>query len=316
MTEIQLKTLKFQNDENIYIIPSKVSDLDWDLTVEDISAAPAGFGLGTYGKKLSTSDDLNNIYHSGFYRWDYAPINAPYNNGIMLVLSNYKERLAQVVWITENNKFLYRTTQNNSIWTAWADCSPSAFAPAGFGLGETVKWIYAPEKLADYIHSGFYSWASGVSDAPFAAGSMIVIKRSEQYIYQVAFRDDVTRTEMVVRKLTNTTWTPWEWINPPMEAGVEYRTTERYNGKAVYVKSVSIGKLTNGTNVKITGVSEAGAVRAMAKAGGYTAPFYSNATLIFGYSLGPTTGGVNVGLYSNGTLDALNVTVTIWYTKD
>jgi hypothetical protein len=27
---------------------------------------------------------------------------------------------------------------------------------------------------------------------------------------------------------------PWEWINPPMEPGVEYRTTERFNGKPVY----------------------------------------------------------------------------------
>ena len=30
-----------------------------------------------------------------------------------------------------------------------------------------------------------------------------------------------------------------EWVNPPMVAGVEYRTTERYNGKIVYRKLVS-----------------------------------------------------------------------------
>lgn len=30
------------------------------------------------------------------------------------------------------------------------------------------------------------------------------------------------------------TWQPWEWENPPMSPGVEYRTTERHNGAVVY----------------------------------------------------------------------------------
>lgn len=28
---------------------------------------------------------------------------------------------------------------------------------------------------------------------------------------------------------------PWEWVNPPMEKGVEYRTVERYEGEPVFV---------------------------------------------------------------------------------
>ena len=31
-------------------------------------------------------------------------------------------------------------------------------------------------------------------------------------------------------------WQSWEWVNPPMEDGVEYRTTERFHGKPVYRK--------------------------------------------------------------------------------
>ncbi len=34
-----------------------------------------------------------------------------------------------------------------------------------------------------------------------------------------------------------------EWINPPMAVGVEYRTTERYNGKALYTKLLDLGAL-------------------------------------------------------------------------
>ena len=36
-----------------------------------------------------------------------------------------------------------------------------------------------------------------------------------------------------------------EWINPPSTIGVEYRTTERWNGKTVYSKVVNFGKLPN-----------------------------------------------------------------------
>jgi len=34
-----------------------------------------------------------------------------------------------------------------------------------------------------------------------------------------------------------------EWINPPMVAGVEYRTTERWNGQSVYRKLISCGRV-------------------------------------------------------------------------
>ena len=34
-----------------------------------------------------------------------------------------------------------------------------------------------------------------------------------------------------------------EWLNPPMIAGKEYRTTERYLGKPVYAKAVSVGDI-------------------------------------------------------------------------
>jgi hypothetical protein len=45
------------------------------------------------------------------------------------------------------------------------------------------------------------------------------------------------------RELYNGTWLEWEWENPPMVPGVEYRTTERYNGKPVYIKEISCGSV-------------------------------------------------------------------------
>ena len=34
-----------------------------------------------------------------------------------------------------------------------------------------------------------------------------------------------------------------EWMNPPMELGVEYRTTERWNGEPVYTKVIRFGEM-------------------------------------------------------------------------
>ena len=47
------------------------------------------------------------------------------------------------------------------------------------------------------------------------------------------------------RQYYSSAWHEWECINPPMEVGVEYRTTERYLGKVVYTKVVNFGTLPN-----------------------------------------------------------------------
>ena len=44
-----------------------------------------------------------------------------------------------------------------------------------------------------------------------------------------------------IRIYSNFGWQPWEYVNPPMQLGVEYRTPERYNGKPVYVMAVDGG---------------------------------------------------------------------------
>lgn len=47
--------------------------------------------------------------------------------------------------------------------------------------------------------------------------------------------------ELVQRTRYDGVWSPWEWTNPAMKLGVEYRTTERYQGKPVYTKSINLG---------------------------------------------------------------------------
>ena len=47
-------------------------------------------------------------------------------------------------------------------------------------------------------------------------------------------------------------WDAWEWVNPPMQLGVEYRTTERYRGKPVYQKLIDFGALPNNTQKSVS----------------------------------------------------------------
>lgn len=59
----------------------------------------------------------------------------------------------------------------------------------------------------------------------------------------IELRLNYVLTGCVAVRVFNYSWGEWEWVNPPMVAGVEYRTTERYNGKPVYIKTVNMGKL-------------------------------------------------------------------------
>ena len=68
--------------------------------------APAGYGLGTNAKKLTSADDLDNVWQSGNYWWDSdIPVNAPvfdsYTNGMfsfMRVDGLAEGTFKQTVW--------------------------------------------------------------------------------------------------------------------------------------------------------------------------------------------------------------------------
>ena len=132
----------------------------------------------------------------------------------------------------------------------------TSFAPAGYGWGEQSKYYVF---LDDADGSKFEN-----AIAPFIMG----MKNSTQYAIAFQshpFLDSVSCQGVIVRTGTrveikgvnyygegiqriwddNTGWFPWEWVNPPMRPGVEYRTTERYMGKPVYAKTVDMGAMPN-----------------------------------------------------------------------
>ncbi len=126
-------------------------------------------------------------------------------------------------------------------------------APGGFGLGETPKYI---ADANDAVKNGRYAVDKSTLNLPGPIGDLwnytyldvytgnrpdVYIKQTMTSPYQNWHQCEVTRCFYNGRG----EWQPWEWVNPPMLLGVEYRTTERYLGKPVYVQVVDFGRLPN-----------------------------------------------------------------------
>lgn len=118
-----------------------------------------------------------------------------------------------------------------------------------------------------------------------------------------------------------------EWINPPMQLGVEYRTTERYRGKPVYIRLEEIAALPNNTTLTVSKVGvPSGGTLYVDNIVDYRAEFYSNSSV---YSIPyndvidiPECSGIRYGsgiTYSIRTkgVDYSNYAGRIWikYTK-
>lgn len=132
-------------------------------------------------------------------------------------------------------------------------------APDGYGLGETNGYPIDPSVeggLNTAIKCGWYYFGGSgtIANAPSIPnggyGSLLVTSRGAgNTITQMCFFE--TYTTIAIRYRFGSEWQPWEYINPPMALGVEYRTTERYLGKPVYVKLIDCGNLPDGTTKEV-----------------------------------------------------------------
>ena len=63
----------------------------------------------------------------------------------------------------------------------------------------------------------------------------------EDISYQLATVSSSATYYKRTRSLYNGVWKDWEYVNPPMQEGGEYRTTERFMGYPVYVRVLNLG---------------------------------------------------------------------------
>lgn len=120
-------------------------------------------------------------------------------------------------------------------------------------------------------------------------------------------------------------WDPLEYINPDMQLGVEYRTTERYLGKPVYVKAVDCGGIPSNSAKTVSfdpgydGVNGASTFRAL-RVWGVTSDGWTLPALTYGYGLDRSINisgyynAIIIGTTETGSTSSI-VTVVVKYTK-
>lgn len=127
-------------------------------------------------------------------------------------------------------------------------------APSGYGYGGAsivIKSavITTEEELTTEIEKIFATMTAGetkmISFVGFPTNSDwrwfgVITKSSANNGSLVAQSAYNSGTEIIKTKY-NGTWQPCEWKNPPMHRNVEYRTTERWDGKAVYTQNYYYG---------------------------------------------------------------------------
>ena len=116
-------------------------------------------------------------------------------------------------------------------------------APAGYGLGERLPLLQNWNTA--YVNAFVYGNTNSPDGATWWG---INCKYQNAVSAQIAFRYTVNQLSEARRYLRNGEG-EWEYVNPPMEPDVEYRTTQRYEGKPVYTKLVNLGVVAGAENV-------------------------------------------------------------------
>lgn len=189
-------------------------------------------------------------------------------------------------------------------------------APSGYGLGESQGRHVENVSVDTLTKNGWYYLYDGVTGGP--SGYSIY----HATLFVSSSRSDLTKVQRLIlatsglqgyelrRVYNDTAWLPWEWVNPPMAAGVEYRTTERYHGKPVYCKLVDFGNLPNNTYKNVAhGISNL--QLAISVSG------ESNGDNLIGnmYITYVNIGSTNIRIKTNADRSGVSATVLIKYTK-
>lgn len=198
-------------------------------------------------------------------------------------------------------------------------------APSGYGLGEREsKLIAQSDDLDNYTLNGWYQWANAPTHSPIGNYGRMFVSSGvpgsvTQFITSQYAGDKKGVWLMRTRTADTIGWGEWEWVNPPMIPGVEYRTTERWNGKPVYTKAVNCGAM--GQNTVDDVYHDAVNIAVVWVSGGYW--FDGSTRLSIPYIGGSNDNQIFVSAYGSAihrvhkgsVYNILDMTVMIKYTK-
>ena len=197
-------------------------------------------------------------------------------------------------------------------------------APAGYGLGAP-----APKNinnLDEVDGAGWYSMWFNAEDMPTGAiygnWTFYVTHYGGQNYFAIRMPanhnwGDYSVLSELTRWKREGVWQPWEWEHPPMVPGVEYRTTERWNGKPVYAMLVNCGGLPAGGSATVS-IPASGTTEDIIfiSGSGYGSRYFPSTKIAGGaMSVEFETGVNNIGVYvSQEFLGGLLYFITVKYT--
>lgn len=200
--------------------------------------------------------------------------------------------------------------------------------------GDAVSLKYAGEHYAKTssptvyslnatVKNGWYTYGSGATGAPpvISTGSLFVMTRTgtQNQVTQVAHGlEGSAKGCSAIRHSTNngTSWDEWEYINPPMAVGVQYRTTERYKGEPVYTILINGGNIPKNSSKQVSyGVSPKSIVRFAADFGSGAFPRFSGTGAA--PNLTVSAWAKDFQVITTGMSGAMDGTITaqLWYTR-
>ena len=115
----------------------------------------------------------------------------------------------------------------------------SGKAPAGYGLGMNANTsIYDADNITAF---GFYTAKTNTPTNDWCAILNIPYWQNRATQFSTLCEAlSANKYSYCKREKIDGIWKPWEWVNPRMELGVEYRTTERFGGSPVYTKAIDL----------------------------------------------------------------------------
>lgn len=193
-------------------------------------------------------------------------------------------------------------------------------APDGFGLGGNSKLLTSDDDVNTIGASGWYGWVSDNVPINAIKITYLTIMRVDAYssgvkvqtLYGATDGSDFTVQPLVARRMIyGSKIGTWEYVNPPLNLGVEYRTTERYLGKPVYVKVVDCGNLpASGLKNIAHGIANCKPIHVYGEmSNGNTLPY------AVGTNYYISADGGYIQIYVTGDLSDQTVKATIKYTK-
>ena len=132
-------------------------------------------------------------------------------------------------------------------------------APGGFGLGGDAKVLTSNDDVNTIGASGWYTWVNNNVPINAIGVTSVTIMRVDahnsgvkvQTLYGATDGVEFIMQPLVARRMIyGSKIGAWEWVNPPMQNGVEYRTTERFWGRPVYYKIVDCGMIADNKQVE------------------------------------------------------------------